>query len=85
MYKVYILYSVLRDRYYIGCTGDEMDERLRRHNSNHKGFSGSVNDWVLKYQEMHLSKSKALLREKEIKNWKSRVLLQKLIDSRHPD
>ncbi|MFN9116147.1 MAG: GIY-YIG nuclease family protein, partial [Bacteroidota bacterium] len=36
-YYTYILYSVQRDRYYIGSTGDHLEERLRRHNTNHKG------------------------------------------------
>jgi len=36
MYIVYILCSINKDRYYIGFTGDEIQERLRKHNSNHK-------------------------------------------------
>ncbi|HNQ67231.1 MAG TPA: GIY-YIG nuclease family protein [Bacteroidales bacterium] len=44
-FKVYILYSKKLDRYYIGYTGDFLEERLRRHNCEHKGFTGSANDW----------------------------------------
>ena len=31
LFHGYILYSVLKDRYYIGYTGDELAERLRKH------------------------------------------------------
>ena len=31
--------------------GDKMEERLRKHNSSHKGFTGHVGDWkVMKLQ-----------------------------------
>ncbi len=41
-YHLYILFSALRNSYYIGHTGDELNERLRKHNSNHKGFTGKA-------------------------------------------
>jgi hypothetical protein len=36
-FKVYILQSTRRDRFYIGHTGDELSERIRKHNTTHKG------------------------------------------------
>ncbi|WP_333908728.1 GIY-YIG nuclease family protein [Marinigracilibium pacificum] len=39
-YHSYILYSRILDKYYVGHTGDLLTERLRKHNSNHKGFTG---------------------------------------------
>jgi putative endonuclease len=77
-YHTYVLYSVQRDRYYIGSTGEDLEGRLRRHNSNHKGFTGSANDWVYYYVEEHISKESALTREKEIKSKKSRKYIQSL-------
>jgi putative endonuclease len=77
-YYTYILYSPLRDRYYIGSTGDDLEERLRRHNSNHKGFTGTVNDWSYFYVEKFSSKEEALKREKEIKSKKSRRYIESL-------
>ena len=50
-FNVYILYSSIRDRYYIGHSGDDLQERLRKHNSNHKGFSGKVGDWTIVYTD----------------------------------
>jgi putative endonuclease len=79
MYVVYVLYSQEKDRYYIGFTGDEIDERLRKHNSNHKGFTGKAADWRVVYTESLLDKSAAIRRELEIKRWKSRKRIEDLI------
>ena len=79
LYTVYILYSTVKDKYYIGFTGDDINERLRKHNSNHKGFTGSVADWKLMFSELYYSKQEAMQREKQIKNWKSRTMIEKLI------
>ncbi len=78
MYTVYILFSAIKAKYCIGCTGDFLEERIRKHNTNHKGFTGGVGDWELKYQEVFETKVLALNREKEIKNWKSRKMIEKL-------
>ena len=40
MWTFYILYSPSADSYYIGFTGDDPLQRLRRHNTNHMGFTG---------------------------------------------
>ncbi len=66
MYLVYILYSANRNRYYVGYTGDELEERLKKHNSNHKGFTGKVADWKIVYTESFTEKNEAMKREKEI-------------------
>ncbi|WP_207422150.1 GIY-YIG nuclease family protein [Desertivirga brevis] len=39
MYIVYILYSSSLNKYYIGSTSN-LPERLRKHNTKHKGFTG---------------------------------------------
>ena len=79
MYTVYILYSASKSKYYIGFTGDVMSERLRKHNSNHKGFTGSNPDWQIVHTENYDGKLDAIRREKTIKAWKSKVMIQKLI------
>ena len=76
---VYIIYSALIDKYYIGFTSREITERLRRHNSNHKGFTGKKADWQIVHTEDYPTKTLALEREKEIKSWKSRKKIEKLI------
>jgi putative endonuclease len=79
MWTFYILFSISRSKYYIGYTGDNIEQRLRRHNSNHKGFTGSVNDWKVVYTEMFEEKRAAHKREREVKNWKSRGRVERLI------
>ncbi len=85
MFKIYILYSLSKNKYYIGYSADDLVERLRRHNSNHKGFTGTVADWQLVYNEIYLTKIEAMAREKEIKGWKNRKMIERLIGSDHHD
>ena len=84
-FKLYILYSAKLDKFYIGHSGDDINERLRKHNSNHKGFTGKAPDWKILYTEDFSTKEEAYKREREIKSWKSRKLILKLIGSAHPD
>ena len=77
----YILYSVSLDKYYIGTTSDILEERIRKHNSNHSGFTGKSNDWKLIYKEDFSDKLLAMKREREIKAWKSRKRIEALISS----
>ncbi|MEN9963268.1 MAG: hypothetical protein RL582_363, partial [Bacteroidota bacterium] len=51
MSNLYILFSTTLNKYYVGHTADEITERIRKHNSNHKGFTGGRGDWTLVYQE----------------------------------
>ncbi len=82
----YILHSISIDRFYIGSTKTPLADRLRRHNTNHKGFTGRTNDWKVVYEEKFDSYLDALAREKEIKSWKSRKKIIELIGgSEHPD
>ena len=77
-YFVYILHSLTKDKFYIGYTAN-LSERIIRHNQKSKGFTGSTNDWKLVYKEEFTSQSEALLREKQIKNWKSKSKIQELV------
>ncbi len=74
----YIVFSKNLDRYYVGHTGEAVEERIRKHNSNHKGYTGPANDWVLVFQERFDSKEEAYAREREIKAWKSRKMIEQL-------
>ena len=84
MFHVYILYSNSRNNYYIGFTGDALDERLRKHNSNHKGFTGKSGDWKIVYTENYPTKKEASERERMIKSWKSRKKVEILVNSALP-
>ena len=81
IFTCYILYSKNRDRYYVGSTSVDIQDRLRRHNSNHKGFTGGKADWKVVWSEEFKTKEKALAREKQIKKWKSRKMIEKQVQS----
>ncbi len=82
MFNVYILYSNLKDSYYVGYTSMELDERIRRHLSSHKGYTGKVKDWKIIYFESYIDKKLAILREQEIKKWKSKIKIKELISKK---
>ncbi|WP_307461033.1 GIY-YIG nuclease family protein [Chryseobacterium sp. SORGH_AS_0447] len=75
----YILYSQSLNKFYIGHSCETLQERLRKHLSNHKGFTSKVKDWEIIYSEKFDSKSNAYTREREIKSWKSAFRIQQLI------
>ncbi len=79
MYHFYILYSSMANKFSVGFTSDALEERLRKHNSNHKGFTGSYNDWVVVYTEQYETKADAYKREQEVKSWKSRKKIEAMI------
>ncbi|HLP49615.1 MAG TPA: GIY-YIG nuclease family protein [Chitinophagales bacterium] len=80
-FNVYILYSSSINSYYVGYTGDDLTERLRKHNSNHTGYTGRASDWQIVYTQPFEEKKQAMLREKQIKAWKSRSRIEKLVQS----
>ena len=75
----YILYSKILDQYYVGHTSEALEERLRKHLSNHSGFTGRAKDWIVVYYEEFENRSLACRRELEVKKWKSRIRIEKLI------
>ncbi len=89
-YYVYILYSSKRDKYYVGYSSN-IEERIRKHNTHHQGFTGNTLDWELQYLETYNTKEEAIKREQAIKRWKSRKRIEELIqkqvikNSEHPD
>ena len=81
----YILYSSSANRYYVGHTTEPLAERVRKHNSDHQGFTGKYHDWVVRYTEPFLTKVEAYRREREVKGWKKRSRIEQLIKgSEHP-
>ncbi len=56
------MYSSSKDKFYVGSC-QNMDERIRKHNTNHAGFTGKTGDWIVKWTERHLDKNSALTRK----------------------
>ena len=81
MYLVYILYSEQAGKFYIGHTSEEINERLRKHLSDHSGFTAHFKDWKVVYTEPFEDKSAAYQRELELKSWKSSKRIGKLVQS----
>lgn len=77
MFKVYILYSASKDKYYVGQTED-LTKRLFEHNLR-KNLGAS--DWVIAYSEAYNTRSEAMKRELEIKGKKRRSYIETLINN----
>ncbi len=79
MATVYILYSNILDRYYIGYTNGDVIVRLEKHLMNHKGFTSKAKDWVVMHTEEFETSDGASNRERQIKAWKSRKKIERLV------
>lgn len=79
MYYVYILQEK-GGKYYIGCT-DNIERRIKEHNSGYSKFTKAYKFWVLKYSEKYKSLKEARERERQIKKWKKRIAIERLIDT----
>jgi putative endonuclease len=78
LFYTYILYSSIKDKFYIGHT-ENVQNRLLQHNTrNNLG----TNDWTVVYTETYDNRSDAMKREKEIKNKKSRKYIEWLIQEK---
>lgn len=76
---VYILHSLKLNRYYIGYTSD-FDLRLEFHkNADKRKFTYNADDWTLFLKIECENKKQALAIEKHIKNMKSKIYIQNLV------
>jgi putative endonuclease len=64
---VYILYSASSDKYYIGQS-ENVEERLKVHNSNKKTYTSPYRPWILKLVIKKATRSDAIVLEKKLKN-----------------
>jgi len=81
MFYIYIIYSAISDRFYVGYSQNPW-HRLEQHLSNHKDkYTGRHSDWELKAVfEVGESRGEADKLEKFIKRQKSRRLIESLIN-----
>jgi putative endonuclease len=77
---LYILQSEKNKKYYIGITKD-IETRLNQHNRGVGKSTRSNRPWRLVYTKEYNTRSEAGIREKQIKNQKSRAHIEKLISS----
>jgi len=70
MYYLYILYSPTAGKFYVGSTSDVM-KRISYHNTGRSPYTKSKAPWYLVYTEEYETRKEAIVREREIKKWKS--------------
>ena len=75
MYIVYILYSSVHDKYYVGQTNDIAD-RIRRHNGGFNASTSPYRPWVIQLTITKSTRSEAMLLEKKLKNLSKDRLLK---------
>ncbi len=78
MYFVCILRSISTDRSYIGQTQDVV-ARLNYHNSGYSKALKNRGPWQLVYTERYGTRAEAMRRERQIKSWKDRKLIESLV------
>ena len=66
-YTTYILYSGQINKFYIGSTSMSVSDRLQRHNTNHKGYTGQTNDWLVVFSKEFSNVSDSRRLESRIK------------------
>jgi putative endonuclease len=80
MWIVYALYNLEKEKIYIGQTAN-IERRLIEHNQkrgNH--FTANIKgDWKLIYKEEINTRREALIREKQLKSYRGREFIKKLI------
>jgi putative endonuclease len=76
---VYILYSKVLDKFYVGHTHN-LTDRLFRHNNSGSKSTKNTSDWKVVHTEEFSDRSAAFTREMEIKKKKSRKYIEGLIN-----
>jgi len=79
MFHTYILKSKINNNYYIGSCND-LSKRIKLHNSGLVRSTKRYLPWTLIYSENFENLSSARKREGQIKSWKSRKMIKKLIE-----
>ena len=77
-YYLYILKSKTSDKYYTGISED-VERRLEFHNTREKGFTSRYRPWKVVFKKEFENKAEAIRAERNVKRWKSKVMIEKLI------
>jgi putative endonuclease len=80
MFFVYILYSKVKDKYYVGQT-DNLETRLASHNSGISPYTSIASDWEIVYFEEYATRTETRKRENVIKRKKSRKYIESLLSA----
>lgn len=82
MYFVYSIYNRKHDKIYVGQTVN-LEKRISEHNDygnkTHKFTKSFDGGWILIYKEGVVSRSDALVREKQLKSYRGRQFIKQFI------
>ncbi len=78
MYYIYVLKSEKDGIRYVG-SGEDYQERLRRHNKGDYRFTKGHRPWRVVYNEKYSSRSEAVKRERFLKSGQGRKLLDNIV------
>ncbi len=78
-YYLYILKSKTTDKYYTGISQNP-ETRLLYHNTIEKGFTSRYRPWEIVFKQEFETKEKVMEAERKIKSWKSRKMIEKIIN-----
>lgn len=79
---VYILQSQKNYRYYIGST-DNLQRRLEEHNNGKSKYTKLTKPFALVFSQEFPTISEAIRREYKLKKYKSKVIIEKIIEDGH--
>ena len=82
MHYLYIIHSITLDKFYIGSTSMSIEERLKKHLTNHDGFTSKAKDWKIVHYEVYDNIQLAHARELQIKKWKSKKAITRIIQNK---
>ncbi|MDD4995624.1 MAG: GIY-YIG nuclease family protein [Patescibacteria group bacterium] len=77
-YFTYVLKS-LKDGIRYAGSGEDADERLRRHNKGDYRFTKGHRSWQIVYREEYQTRSEAMAREKFLKSGQGRKFLDEIL------
>jgi len=80
IFSVYILQSTPTKRFYIGQTKN-VQTRLAYHNANFSKSLKNRGPWELVHREEYTTRSEAVRREHQIKSWKDRDMIERLVSA----
>ena len=78
MIHVYVLYSQIHDRIYIGMTNN-LDRRLKEHNRGNNQSTKAYLPWIKIITEEYENRLDARKREKYLKSYRGRVFIRKIL------
>ena len=82
LHYVYIIHSTSLDKYYKGYSLNP-ESRVCQHNNNESRYTRNKGPWVLVYKQSYTNKKDALIREKVLKKYSKKQILELLGSSKN--